>query len=70
MARALAEKQRIIADILHIPDDDFDHIADIASERSQGDPNSHRGDEIAVGGEDAGERDAREVLLAALAQGT
>ncbi len=50
MSRALEEKQRLIADILHIPMDDFDHIVDMASQPSP-------------------ERDAKEVLLAALAQG-
>ena len=46
----MEEKQRLIADILHIPFDDFDHIVDIASQPLP-------------------DRDAREVLLAALAQG-
>ena len=50
VSKALEEKQRLIADILHIPIDDFDNIVDIASQPSP-------------------DRDAREVLLAALAQG-
>ena len=50
VSKALEEKQRLIADILHIPFDDFDHIVDIASQPLP-------------------DRDAREVLLAALAQG-
>ena len=50
VSRALEEKQRLIADILHIPFDDFEHIVDIASQPTP-------------------DRDAREVLLAALAQG-
>ncbi|XP_071744698.1 uncharacterized protein [Lepeophtheirus salmonis] len=49
ISKALLEKQRIIADIFQIPTDDFDAIADIASQPSQN-------------------KDAREVLLAALAQ--
>jgi hypothetical protein len=50
VSKALEEKQRLIADILQIPFDDFDNIVDIASQHTQ-------------------DRDAREVLLAALAQG-
>ena len=50
MTRALEEKQRLIAEILNVPFDDFDHISDMAAESSAN-------------------RDAREVLLAALEQG-
>lgn len=50
VSRALEEKQKLIADILHIPIDEFDNIVDIASQP-------------------APDRDARDVLLAALAQG-
>lgn len=50
VARALEEKQKIIAEILNVPLDEFDHLADMAAE-----PNP--------------DKDAREVLLAALAQG-
>ena len=46
----MEEKQKLIADILHIPIDEFDNIVDIASQP-------------------APDRDARDVLLAALAQG-
>ncbi len=53
VARALEEKQRLIAEILNIAEDDFDHVADIAAHAS----------------EDKADKDAKEVLLAALAQG-
>eukprot|EP00096_Caligus_rogercresseyi_P016416 TRINITY_DN905_c0_g1_i3.p1 TRINITY_DN905_c0_g1~~TRINITY_DN905_c0_g1_i3.p1 ORF type:complete len:622 (-),score=163.72 TRINITY_DN905_c0_g1_i3:650-2515(-) len=49
ISKALGDKQRIIADIFQIPSDDFDAIADIASQPSEN-------------------KDAREVLVAALAQ--
>lgn len=34
MTRALEEKQRLIAEILNVPFDDFDHISDMAAESS------------------------------------
>eukprot|EP00095_Tigriopus_kingsejongensis_P006815 maker-scaffold82_size396747-snap-gene-0.20 protein:Tk06815 transcript:maker-scaffold82_size396747-snap-gene-0.20-mRNA-1 annotation:"hypothetical protein DAPPUDRAFT_305046" len=34
VARALEEKQRLIAEILNVPSEDFDHIADLASQPS------------------------------------
>jgi len=58
VARALEEKHRLIAEILAIPPEDFDHVAAIATTESlSSDPADKR------------DRDAREVLLAALAQG-
>lgn len=50
VSRALQEKQRLIAEILNVPVEDFENIVDIASQPSQ-------------------DKDAKEVLLAALAQG-
>lgn len=32
--QTLIEKQLLVADILHIPKEDFEHVADIASEPS------------------------------------
>ena len=32
MRQTLAEKQQLVADILQIPRDDFEHIADMAAE--------------------------------------
>ena len=32
--RALVEKQSLVADILNIPKEDFEHVADMASEPS------------------------------------
>jgi hypothetical protein len=46
----LEEKQHLIAEILHIPVEDFEHISDIASQPTP-------------------DKDAKEVLLAALEQG-
>lgn len=72
----MAEKQRLIADILNIPYEDFDHIADIAGHRSQqtgGDDDDAEDNSAQDGrqtdGSETATRDAREVLLAALAQG-
>jgi len=50
VARALEEKQHLIAEILHIPIEEFEHISDIASQPTP-------------------DKDAKEVLLAALEQG-
>ena len=49
VTRILEEKQKIISEILHIPEEEFDTIADIASSTTEA-------------------REAKEILLAALAQ--
>lgn len=69
MTKALEEKHRLIAEILNIDPGDFDHIAEVASARLV-DGAAEPGDEAAGAAADAkAERDAKEVLLAALAQG-
>ena len=62
VARALEEKHRLVAEYYHLPfDDELNPPATPASAR----PTSASIDEVTSGGE----RDAREVLLAALVQG-
>lgn len=51
ISKALEEKQQLVADILHIPRVDFEHVSDIASDGS-------------------GEKDAKELVLAAIVQAT
>ena len=74
MSRALEEKHRLIADILSMDSGDFDHIAEVASARLAGEVSGSDGEQRSKADEarqDAiADRDAREVLLAALAQGT
>ena len=62
MARALEEKHRLVAEYYHLPFDD--ELNPPATPVSAG-PMSASIDEVTSGGE----RDAREVLLAALVQG-
>ncbi len=73
VSRALEEKHRLIADILSMEAGDFDHIAEVASARLAGEVSGSDGERTAKAEEarrDAiADRDAREVLLAALAQG-
>jgi hypothetical protein len=49
--QALAEKQQLVADILHVPREEFENIADLA-------------------GEPSGDKEATELVLAAVNQGT
>lgn len=54
MARALQDKQQIIADILNVPMEEWENLTDADPAAST----------------TTADKDAREVLLAALAQGT
>ena len=62
LAELEEEKQRLIAEILNIPYQDFEHISDMAGhhESSQS---------VRDSPESPDSREAKEVLLAALAQG-
>ena len=63
MARALEEKHRLVAEYYHLPFDD--ELNPPTSPASAGPMSAASIDEVTSGGE----RDAREVLLAALVQG-
>ncbi len=70
VSRALEEKHRLIAEILNMDDaSDFDHIAEVAELRLDDAEKAQQQQDDAEDSQQRGEKDAREVLLAALAQG-